>query len=386
MLKRVLIVILCFSLLLTGLGILDGGCLPASAAGEKIIVGIAHDPPFAFRNEQGKWVGIMVDFWYAIAQELKIDYSFKEMTPEEILEALRTKTIDFSCNAIFMTEQREKSFEFTVPVATARIAVATLHGEDDHPWMSAVKIFFSWGTIKMLIALLIILVLLGFIFWFIERDSNAEHFGAGLLKGVGSGVYWVGSTMASGVCFGVSLKSLAGRILGLLWMLVCALALSAFIASLTSSLTTNRMNEQKITGDNLRSMHLGTEAGTVPASVIDKIGSRITYYKDEEAVLRALMGRKIDGFIYDEATLQYYAEGKYRGIITVHPTSLRELVIAYGIPNHSPLRKPVNQVMLKVLDEPLWESILGRYGLDNNFEAKPILGGRAQKRRVAAGG
>ncbi|MCX5855090.1 MAG: transporter substrate-binding domain-containing protein, partial [Deltaproteobacteria bacterium] len=159
---------------------------------------------------------------------------------------------------------------------------------------------------------------------------------------------------------------------------------SAFIASLSSSLTTHHLSETKFGVDKMRRMHLGTEAGSVPASIVEKIGSRTTFLKDEEEVLKALVSRKIDGFIYDEATLQYYAEGKYRGIITVHPTSLKEIVIAFGMPHNSPLRKPINISMLKLLDEPVWESILSRYGLDSNFEARHIIIGREKKRKTVA--
>ena len=383
MLKRILIPILCLVVMQTGLLIMDAGWTPASAAGKKLVVGIANDPPYTFKNEQGQWTGITVDLWRHIAQDLKLDYSLKEMTQEEVLSSLQNGSIDLSADAIIITSKREQRFEFTVPIASTRVAVATLYDKEDHPWLAALKIFFSWGTLKIIVALLMILFLLGFIFWRIEKKGNPEHFGEGLIRGIGSGIYWVGSTMTSGVCFGVSLKSVSGRVLGLFWMLICALALSAFIASLSSSLTTHNLSETKFGIDKLRRMHLGTETGSVPHSIVEKIGSRTTFIKGgEEDVLKELTNRKIDGFLYDEATLQYYAEGKYRGIITVHPTSLKEIVIAFGMPHNSPLRKPINISMLKLLDEPVWESILSRYGLDGNFEARHIVIGREKKRKT----
>ncbi len=371
--------LLCFVSLQTGVWIMDAQWTPASATGEKLVVGIAYDPPYAFKNEQGKWTGVAVDLWYYIARELKLDYSFKEMDSKDLLESLHKGTIDFAVDAIFMTAEREALFDFTAPVANTRIAVATLRDTEDHPWLAALKIFFSWGVLKILFILLLTMVLLGFVFWRIERKGNPEHFGEGLIRGIGSGIYWVGSTMTSGVCFGISLKSVAGRVLGLLWMLICALALSAFIASLSSSLTTNHLTEVKFDADKMRGMHLGTATGTVPAAVIEKIGSPITYLSSEEEVLKALKSRKIDGFIYDEATLHYYAEGKYRGIITVHPTNLKEIALAFGMPPNSMLRKRINIEILKLLDEPVWDAILSRYGLNNNFEARPIVLGREKK-------
>jgi ABC-type amino acid transport substrate-binding protein len=385
MLKRILMTILCFVLLQSTVLTMDAGGGTAEAGGKKLVVGIANDPPYTFKNEQGEWSGITIELWRQIAGDLKLDYSLKEMTQEEVLDSLQKGSIDLSADAIIITSGREQRFEFTVPIASTRVAVATLYDAEDHPWLAAMKIFFSWSTLKIIFIISIILFSLGYIFWRIERKTNAEHFGEGLIRGIGSGIYWVGSTMTAGVCFGVSLKSIGGRLLGLFWMLICALALSAFIASLSSSLMTHHFNEKKFSIDKLRRMNLGTEAGSVPHSIVEKISHQTTFIKGgEEDVLKALLDKKIDGFIYDEATLHYYAEGKYRGIISVHPTSLKEIVIAFGLPHNSPLRKPINIAMLKILDEPVWESILSRHGLDGNFEARHIIAGRAKKHKTVA--
>jgi hypothetical protein len=37
---------------------------------------------------------------------------------------------------------------------------------------------------------------------------------------------------------------------------------------------------------------------------------------------------------------------------------------------------------LKLLDEPVWESILSRYGLNSNFEARRIVIGREKKHSI----
>ncbi|MCK9195937.1 MAG: transporter substrate-binding domain-containing protein, partial [Syntrophales bacterium] len=139
---------------------MDTGWGPVSAAEKKLVVGIADDPPYTFKNEQGKWVGITVDLWRQIARDLKLDYSLKEMTQEEVLNSLQNGSVDLSADAIIITSGRERRFEFTVPIASTRVAVATLYDAEDHPWLAALKIFFSWGTLKILIVLLIILFLL----------------------------------------------------------------------------------------------------------------------------------------------------------------------------------------------------------------------------------
>jgi polar amino acid transport system substrate-binding protein len=377
--KRTALLILCLFLLQ---GILCMGltwAIPQAASGKKLVVAIVQDPPYSYKNEQGQWIGLNVELWQLIAKDLKYDFVFREMGFEDTLVALRQGKVDLSIAAMFITAEREQQFELTTPFGSTHLAVATLPDKGDHPWLVALKIFFSWGTLKILLFLVLALLILGTFFWMIERKSNPEHFGEGLIKGIGSGIYWVGSTLASGVCFGISLKSVTGRILGLMWMLICTLALSALIASLSSSLTAIHQDERKFTADKLRDMHLGTEAGGMTAHMIEKMGGRSTFFKEEEDVIKAVLDKKIDGFFYDEVTLHYYAEKPFRGKISVHSTNLKEMPIGLGLPKNSPLRKPVNVAMLGVLEGPMWESILNRYGLDKNFVAKPILPGREKK-------
>ncbi len=192
--------------------------------GTTVVVGVVHDPPYIIKTKTGGWTGLNVDLWKGISQELKVDYVFKEMTFSEILDALKNSQIDISIESFFLIAERIKDIEYSVPFGSTRLAVATLPGRLDHPWLAAIKIVFSWGTLKVMGILFVVLCILGFSFWLAERKSNPEHFGEGFMKGVGAGIYWVGSTLASGVCIGIALKSLPARILGLLWMLSCAVA------------------------------------------------------------------------------------------------------------------------------------------------------------------
>ncbi len=200
---------------------------------EKLLVAVTDDPPYTMKNEAGKWAGFNIDLWSQLARELKWDYELVEMPFEDIIGALRRGAIDLSIACLFQTAEREKLFEFSTSLGSTRLAVATLPDKIEHPWLSALRIFISWSTFKVVVILFFLLFLTGIIFWLIERRKNPEHFGGGFIQGIGSGIYWVGSTLAAGVCFGIALKSIPGRIAGLFWMFVCAVVLSAFIASLS---------------------------------------------------------------------------------------------------------------------------------------------------------
>ena len=147
--------------------------------------------------EWARWTGFNVDLWRYLAVDLKLDYDLKEMTFKEMQDALQAGTIDLSVAALYETAERYRRFDFSTTVGTTRLAVAILPEKDTHPWLAAIRIFFSWGILKTVLIFIAALFALGFILWRIERNHNPDHFGGHPVKGVGTGAYWVSSTLAA---------------------------------------------------------------------------------------------------------------------------------------------------------------------------------------------
>lgn len=357
---------LCLSLACPVMG--HAGRQKTGIQGKKLIIGVCHDPPYLIKKEDGQWGGISVDIWKAIAQDIKVDYELREMPFADILDALEKNRIDLSIDTFFVLAERERRFDYSTPLGYARLGVATLPGKISHPWWLAVKTLFSWGNVRILGVLGISLFLFGIILWLIERRVNPDHFGGNKVKGIGSGIYWVGSTLTSGVCIGVTLKSFAARALGLAWMFLCAVAFSALIASLTNAIYENRSNVGVITDEQLRRMYLGGVKGSAESIVLPKLGGKYKFYAEEEDALRGVLKGEVEGFLYDMITLHYYEGMDYKDKIFVHPTGFRKFVFGFGLPKNSPITKSLNVSLLLLMEKPDWAYMLKRYGLQENFE------------------
>lgn len=346
---------------------------------ERLIVGVTQDPPYLIKEKDGEWIGLNMSIWKAAAHELKIEYDLKEMDFDELLTALQNRSIDIAINTIYVTAERQKFIDYSFPFGNSRLAIATLPQEISHPWWTAIRLFFSWGTLKVILFLCLALVILGFILWLIERKANPDHFGGNVIKGIGSGIYWVGSTLASGVCFGVALKSFPARVLGLIWMFLCAIALSALIASLTSSLSAVRDRAEVVHSDELRRMHLGGLKGGAETAALKNLGGKCTFFKDEKSALNAVLDKKIEGFLYDEISLIYYRDNDYKNKISVYPMDTKRFFFAFGFPKHSPIKSKVDYAVLDYIEKPEWPLILKRYGLEENFEERTSQSFRQRK-------
>ena len=344
--------------------------------GQKLIVGVMIEPPYVFKQKSGVFAGLNVDIWERIARLKGWDYEIVEMNPGDLFESLKSGRIDLSIQAFFVMSERERYMDFSHPFGNTRLAVATLPEKLDHPWLAAIKIMFSWGTLKVFAFLLLALFVLGFILWRIERHNNPDHFGGSAIKGVGTGIYWVGSTLASGVCFGVALKSMTARILGLVWMITCALAISALIASLTAALSESRQRMDTLSDETLQEMRLGSYNDSSWERIMKDIGGQYELFNDRKPLLDALFSKEIDGIMYDEITLDYISRRGFKDRISVYPTNLKKIALAFGFPPGSPLRKEVNFELLSLMERPDWNSLLKRYGIEGNFETTRLLNRR----------
>jgi ABC-type amino acid transport substrate-binding protein len=310
---------------------------------------------------------------------MKVEYVLRELTPAEIMQQLTENRLDLTICALYITAEREKRIDLSVPLGSSRIMVAALPDKIEHPFRAALRIFLSWGTVKVLGILVFLLFVAGFIVWLIERKKNPEYFGGGFVMGLITGVYWVGSTLASGVCVGVNLKSLTGRIAGLVWMFICALVLSAFVAGLTSSLTLKSLFMESVDIKTLRTLHLGAIRGTLYATVLDRFHIPYKPFNGMDDALRALSVKSIDAFLYSENVLRYVVERDYRNEILLFPTDFRRIPYAFGIAPGGRMRKPLNTALLALMDDPLWEQLQDRFGVSDTAPASLHGGSRRHR-------
>ena len=353
------------------LGVLEAGWAFAEPAknslaypGKPLVIGFSTTSLDALKDGNRKWMSSSMDFWNLIAQELKRPYVFKPMPFEEILKALDDGTIDITATPIMATAEREERFDLSTTLGGAQFGVATRFAGWDYPWLSAIRIFLSWSIFRVILALLAALVLVGFIMWFVEKKDNPQYSSQGRGGGIGTGIYWAGSTLASGVCLGVGLRTITGRILGLLWTVLCAIAFSAVVASLTYSLGAQGHGSFLIDSNRLKQMNLGVFKGSTTARILEGLGGRYTLCDNSDACLRALLDKETDGFMYDEGYLHYLSETRYRGKISVYSTDLKPYRRAFAMPRNSALRKPLNVALLKVIERPVGEALTKQLDLN----------------------
>ncbi len=155
--------------------------------------------------------------------------------------------------------------------------------------------------------------------------------------------------------------------------MLCAVAFSAVIASLTYSLALDHHAAQRFDSDKLAKMRLGAFKGSTPARLIERIGGSHTPCDSADSCIKDLLSKKTDGFMYDEAFLNYLSETRYRGKISVYPTHLKPYWRAFAMPKNSAMRKPFNVALLKIMERPIGEALIKQLDLGAYTRPKQAL-------------
>ena len=333
----------------------------ATDSPRKLVVATKEAPPFAIKDEDGRWTGVSIDLWRDIANELKLDYEFREMDLVEMLTALRDGSCDVAVAALTVTNQRERDIDFTHPYFTSGLGIAVAPEQSAGSLNAVFGAMMSPEFLEILGLLLFVLLAMGFLIWFFERRKNKTHFGGSVAKGLGSGFWWSAVTMTT-VGYGDKAPvTLGGRFLAIIWMFTSLFIISFFTASVASLILVDRL-ESRVGGlQDLPHVRVASIRGSTSETYLRRQRIRFRSYDKPKQALQALRDGQLDAVVYDAPILRYAISQQFRDTLAVLPMRFETQNYCIGLPNKSELREPVNQSLLRITSEPAWQNTLYRY-------------------------
>jgi len=326
-----------------------------------ITIGIKEAPPFIFRDRGGRWAGISKQLWEQIAQEVGVQFEYRELTLSQILDSLHHGSIDLSINPLTVTSERIQRIDFTQPYFTSNSAVA-VQVKDTAWWRDFLTNFFSLNFLKAVLLLFLVIFIFGFVTWLFERRYNPEEFEQGW-KGLWSGVWWSAVTMTTVGYGDKSPRSPGGRIVALVWMFTAIIIISGFTAAIASALTVNRLDSEISSLNDLRQAKVGTVEASASERFLLENYINSSGFKNVEEGLTRLSSGDIEAFVYDEPILRYQIERDSLNELEVLPYRFNPQYYSFGLPKGSPLLRHINPLLLQETETTTWRIILADYGL-----------------------
>ena len=351
--------VLCLSLLLIVMST-DVGGQQVSNAPQPLIVGTKESPPFSMKTADGQWTGLSIDLWREIAAELNLQYEFRELALDQLLEGVRDGSLNAAVAALTITPEREKKIDFTHAFYTTGLGIAVA-GKEQNPWLAVARRFISLAFLKVAATLTLVLLGVGMLVWWFEHKKNIQQFNGSAAKGIGSGFWWSAVTMTT-VGYGDKAPvTLAGRILGLIWMFAGIIMISSFTASITSSLTVSQLGSVIKDPRDLPNVIVGSIENTTSESYLNQIHIPFIPYGSPQEGLAALRAGEVQAIVYDAPILRYYIHQNYTGYLEVLPYRLQGQGYGIALELNSPLRKQIDVVLLQKIREKAWKDKLSQY-------------------------
>lgn len=116
---------LCFAMAAPATAQIEG--IPATIAERgQLIIGLEGTyPPFNYQDESGALVGFEIDFGNELAKRLGLTAQFAPTKWDGILAALGSERLDVVINQVTITEERAKTYDFSIPYTISGIQIVT---------------------------------------------------------------------------------------------------------------------------------------------------------------------------------------------------------------------------------------------------------------------
>lgn len=346
---------LLLAFLVTLAAALPGGA--QTAPDRTLRIGTMVAPPFAMLGADGSWDGLSVALLAEVAARAGFRYQLVETDPAALIGEVAAGRLDGAIADIVPTPDAERMVDFTDSYFQGGLAVA-VQSIQPISLLDLLKALASWEFRSVLYVLLGLTVVVGALVWAIERWRNPE-FERPPARGLFSGFWWATVTMTT-VGYGDKTPiTVAGRLLGIVWMILTLGLVTLATAQLTAILTADRLNGGVSAVDELARMRVGALAAGPAIGPLQALRAEPELFATVPDGLNALAEGKIDAFVHNEAELTW--ETGLIGGVALAPIRFAPEVYAMALPVNSALREPINRAILDTVASPEWLGTLRYY-------------------------
>ncbi|MEI8293589.1 MAG: transporter substrate-binding domain-containing protein [bacterium] len=336
----------------------------ASAQQAPLRVGIHEKPPYALKNPDGTWTGLAPGLWKGICDATGLQVEFVELPYEDLVQQVADGKIDAAAGEIEVTPEAEKLVDFTQPFLTSSLCIALTRTSWQSAWKNAIHDLFNWTVVKYLAVIFVAMLIVSVLLWFAERHHGTGHFHGGL-TGIGSALWFSAVTMTTVGYGDKTPATIAGRIIAVFWMIFGVVLVSAFTATVTSSISAAKMANSIESVSDFNRLSCGALRGSLSAEVLKRIGVTTHEYESIPAAFEDLAAGKIEAVVGDRNTLLYVSREFSRRRPPVHiniPSfSLRQAFLAIPVRDGHQDYKKINQAMLQFTMSEEWLDLLQRW-------------------------
>ncbi|MBI4615385.1 MAG: transporter substrate-binding domain-containing protein [Planctomycetes bacterium] len=335
---------------------------PATGQEEERVLRVATKPfPPLVLEKDGVWSGFSIDLWDAVAADLGVRYEWvgKEKV-QELLDAVGSGEADVAIAGITITAERERALDFSHPYYESGLQVMIAE-EREGSFLAEVLALFSPAILEVLGVIAVAVLVSAHIVWFFERRANPQQFPKGYFRGVWEAIWWSVVTLST-VGYGDRTPAgVPGRLIAMVWIFIGIVLVAFFTATVTSSLTVERLEGGIAGPDDLPGRTVGTAPGTTAARWLEENGATVREFAPIEDAYAALVKGDVEAVVYDAPVLLHHASHAGKGRVLVVGPLFEKQLYGIAVGRGSELREKINLSLLGLEESRKYESIHDRW-------------------------
>lgn len=339
----------------------DDVAVPQPEVGQKLRV--AAMPLVAVLDWNGpRPTGVVVDVWEEVTGRLGATTEFVRVgNLAELLAAVREGgDADVALGPVAITEARERLCDLTHAISHAGLRIA-VRQRADTGFTDALASFLSWRVVQLGAAVLALAVASGHLLWWLERRGNPRSFPPDYPRGVLEAIWWIASTIVTGGCDDKHVDSPLGRSLAFAWMIGGIVLLASFTSVLTAEMTVERVTGSIQGPRDLVGRTVGCQEGFVGVDSVQERGGTVQEFANLPQAVDALAMGMVEAVVAESHQLMHVVSRRPRADIRLVGPIFDTFDYGFALPTGSPLREPINTVILQMREDGVLDRILAQW-------------------------
>jgi ABC-type amino acid transport substrate-binding protein len=338
--------------------------LPIIVSAKTLRVGVLlEDKPFSWQQSNKVYLGLAVDLFSHIAQELKWDYTFVPLHPpfNDVINRVVEGKLDILVGPISVTHARYQKVDFSVPFFLNNLGVAVKKPESTNIFITIIKdIGNKVGYI--LPALLTYFFIIMICFFFVDNGRSFSWKQKNLLAKLGN-AFWETLVILIHPEIRDS-KHVLRRLVLLAWVIPCTIFFSIIVGSIVSTITVVEHNKSYLLSlkkEDLEGKKISTLKGNVTIQEGEKLGAIMVQTESREEALKMVADGTAFGTTDDHITLEDAIKAHPELNLVMSNLNLRNDQLAFVFKKGSPLLNMFNEQLLYLQDEGFAVDICSKY-------------------------
>jgi polar amino acid transport system substrate-binding protein len=333
----------------------------AQSKAEKLRVATRLLRPFVY-EQQGQLTGFSVELWQEVARQMNAQSEFVvKPTVKELLDAVKSQDVALGIAAISITADRELELDFSQPMFDAGLQILIpVQGGRGVLVDAIITNLFSTTVLLYVLAVALILFLMAHLVWFFERrNSTGMLTHRTYFPGIFEACWWAASTLATQA--DQMPRAAMARIIAVAWMFMSVVFIAYFTAAVTSSLTLQQLRGDINGPDDLPGKKVASIKGSTSAEFLRQRSVEPLEFTKIEEAYQALQDGQADAIVYDAPVLLFYAAHEGKGKVQTVGSIFRKENYGIVFPDKSPLRKRVNEALLKLKENGVYDQLYTKW-------------------------